>query len=58
MYPVENPAKVNRTVPYHAVKKPIRAPPLAQMKEADKIPFLNAPISSGSLFGPAVEGFA
>ncbi len=28
------------------------------MKEADKIPFLDAPISSGSLFGPAVEGFA
>ncbi len=28
------------------------------MKEVDKIPFLDAPISSGSLFGPAVEGFA
>ncbi len=27
------------------------------MKEADKIPFLDAPILSGSLFGPAVEGF-
>ncbi len=28
------------------------------MKEADKVPFLGAPVSSGSLFGPAVEGFA
>ncbi len=28
------------------------------MKEADKVPFLDAPVSSGSLFGPAVEGFA
>ncbi len=31
---------------------------MKEMKEADKIPFLDAPISSGSLFGPAVEGFA
>ncbi len=30
---------------------------MTEMKEADKIPFLDAPISSGSLFGPAVEGF-
>ncbi len=29
-----------------------------EMKEADKVPFLDAPVSSGSLFGPAVEGFA
>ncbi len=29
-----------------------------KMKEADKVPFLDAPVSSGSLFGPAVEGFA
>ncbi len=29
-----------------------------EMKEADKIPFLDAPISSDSLFGSAVEGFA
>ncbi len=28
------------------------------MKEADKVPFLDAPYSSGSLFGSAVEGFA
>ncbi len=28
------------------------------MKEVDKFPFLDAPVSSGSLFGPAVEGFA
>ncbi len=28
------------------------------MEEVDKIPFLDAPIWSGSLFGPAVEGFA
>ncbi len=31
---------------------------MMEMKETDKIPFLNAPVSSGSLFGPAVEGFA
>ncbi len=31
---------------------------MTEMKEADKIPFLDAPISSGSLFRPAVEGFA
>ncbi len=24
----------------------------------DKVPFLDAPVSSGSLFGPVVEGFA
>ncbi len=29
-----------------------------EMKEADKVPFPDAPVSSGSLFGPAVEGFA
>ncbi len=28
------------------------------MKEAGKVPFLHAPVSSSSLFGPAVEGFA
>ncbi len=28
------------------------------MKEKDKVPFLDAPVSSNSLFGPAVEGFA
>ncbi len=31
---------------------------MTEMKEADKVPFLHAPVSSGSLFGPAVEGFA
>ncbi len=31
---------------------------MTEMNEADKIPFLDAPISSGSLFGPALEGFA
>ncbi len=31
---------------------------MMEMKEADKVPFLDAPVSSGSLFGPAVEGFA
>ncbi len=31
---------------------------MTEMKEADKVPFLDAPVSSGSLFGPAVEGFA
>ncbi len=30
---------------------------ITQMKEADKVPFLDAPVSSGSLFGPALEGF-
>ncbi len=31
---------------------------MPEMKEEDKFPFLDAPISSGSLFGPAMEGFA
>ncbi len=31
---------------------------MTEMKEVDKVHFLNAPISSDSLFGPAVEGFA
>ncbi len=31
---------------------------MTEMKEADKVPFLDVPVSSGSLFGPAVEGFA
>ncbi len=31
---------------------------LTEMKEADKVPFLDAPVSSNSLSGPAVEGFA
>ncbi len=31
---------------------------MTEMKEADKVPFLHTPVSSGSLFGPAVEGFA
>ncbi len=31
---------------------------MTEMKEADKFPFLDAPISSGFLFEPAVEGFA
>ncbi len=31
---------------------------MMEMKEADKVPFLDAPGSSGSLFGPVVEGFA
>ncbi len=30
---------------------------MTEMKEAEKFPFLDAPVSSGSLFGPAVEGF-
>ncbi len=30
---------------------------MTEMKEADKFPFLDAPVSSGSLFGPVVEGF-
>ncbi len=31
---------------------------IMEMKEAVKVPFLDTPVSSGSLFGPAVEGFA
>ncbi len=31
---------------------------MTEMKEADKFPFLDVPVSSGNLFGPAVEGFA
>ncbi len=31
---------------------------MTEMKEADKVSFLHTPVSSGSLFGPAVEGFA
>ncbi len=31
---------------------------MTEMKEADKVPFLHTPVSSGSLFGPAVEGVA
>ncbi len=31
---------------------------MTEMKEADLVPFLDAPVSSGSLFWPAVEGFA
>ncbi len=31
---------------------------MTEMKEADKIPFLDTLVLSGSLFGPAVEGFA
>ncbi len=31
---------------------------ITEMKEAEKVPFLDTLISSGSLFGPAVEGFA
>ncbi len=31
---------------------------MTEMKEADKVPFLDAPVLSGSLFGPAVEGLA
>ncbi len=31
---------------------------MTEMKEADKVHFLDAPISSESLFRPAVEGFA
>ncbi len=30
---------------------------MTEMKEADKIPFLDASVLSGSLFVPAVEGF-
>ncbi len=31
---------------------------MMEMKETDKVPFLKAPVSSGSLVRPAVEGFA
>ncbi len=31
---------------------------ITEMKEAGKVPFLHAPVSSSSLFGPAVERFA
>ncbi len=31
---------------------------MTKMKEVDKVPFLEAPVSSGNLFGSAVEGFA
>ncbi len=31
---------------------------MTEMKEADKVPFFDAQVLSGSLFGPAVEGFA
>ncbi len=31
---------------------------LMEIKDADKVPFLDAPISPNGLFGPAVEGFA
>ncbi len=31
---------------------------MIEMKEAYKVLFLDTPVSSGSLFGPAVEGFA
>ncbi len=31
---------------------------MTEMKEVEKVPFLEALVSSGSLFGPAVEGFA
>ncbi len=31
---------------------------LMEMKDADKVPFLDSPVSPTSLFGPAVEGFA
>ncbi len=31
---------------------------MMEMKEEDKVSFLDAPVSSGSLFGPAVKGFA
>ncbi len=30
---------------------------MMEMKEEDKVSFLDAPVSSGSLFGPAVKGF-
>ncbi len=31
---------------------------LTEIKDADKVPFLDAPVSPTGLFGPAVEGFA
>ncbi len=31
---------------------------MMEMKEAGKVPFLDAPVLSSSLFGPAVKGFA
>ncbi len=31
---------------------------LTEMKDADKVPFLDSPVSPTGLFGPAVEGFA
>ncbi len=31
---------------------------MMEMKAVDMVPFLDATVSSGSLFGPAVEGFA
>ncbi|KAL1254849.1 hypothetical protein QQF64_012910 [Cirrhinus molitorella] len=31
---------------------------LTTIKDADKVPFLNSPVSPSGLFGPAVEGFA
>ncbi len=31
---------------------------MTEMKEADKVPFFDAQVLSGNLFGPAVEGFA
>ncbi len=31
---------------------------LTEIKDADKVSFLDAPISPSGLFGPAVEGFA
>ncbi len=31
---------------------------MMEIKEVDKVPILDAPVSSGSLFEPAVEGFA
>lgn len=31
---------------------------LMEIKDADKVPFLDAPVQPSGLFGPAVEGFA
>ncbi len=31
---------------------------LMEIKYADKVPFLDSPVSPTGLFGPAVEGFA
>lgn len=31
---------------------------LREIKETDKVPFLDAPVSPSGLFGPAIEGFA